>query len=123
MARRSAPNEIETFAEYLEQEMAYRHMSMREFAGFAGVDHATISRLVSGETERPSLEVVKNVSDATGITIDTLVDLIFRDRPRRSGESLWARLTAQRIEQLPDNVRDLVETIVRGHHSGSGVNG
>lgn len=56
-------------------------MSMRKFATLAGVSHAYISYLISGQTPRgktpvPTITVYKGIAKAMGIDVNTLVSMV-----------------------------------------------
>lgn len=59
--------------ENIKQILHDKWMSQAELARTTGVDHTTISKLISGSRSNPSVELVKKIADALGVTVDELI--------------------------------------------------
>lgn len=99
--------------EFILGEMKRRSMSAREFAKFVGVTHTTINDLVSKD-RIPGIDFLSKLSDATKTDLASLIYLTFPDTASRNELSTDARILAQRIEQLPEPVRDAVKAMILG---------
>jgi transcriptional regulator with XRE-family HTH domain len=101
-----------TFREFINTEMRSRDMSIRQFAQFVGVDHSTLVRLLDEKHNRtPSLEVMANISKATGVNLMTMISLLFPDASEISGEA-W--LIAQQVDRLPEAERRMITDSIVG---------
>ena len=59
--------------ENIRQILHDKWMSQAELARATGVDCTTISKLISGSRANPSVELVKKIADALGVTVDELI--------------------------------------------------
>ena len=59
--------------ENIRQILHDKWMSQAELARATGVDRTTISKLISGSRANPSVELVKKIADALGVTVDELI--------------------------------------------------
>lgn len=59
--------------ENIRQILHDKWMSQAELARATGVDCTTISKLISGSRSNPSVELVKKIADALGVTVDELI--------------------------------------------------
>lgn len=101
--------------EFILNEMKRRDMSARAFAEFVGVGNSTINRFVSESNNyAPSLDFLSKLSDATQTDLASLLYLSFPETASRNALSTDARILAQRIEQLPEPVRDAVKAMIVG---------
>ena len=83
--------DAEYFRGWLRDEMHRRGMSQRMLAERSGVDHSTISRLLSsGRT--PSMATMARLADALGATLPTFL------RPKAGVTPLDARIRAALLE-------------------------
>ena len=106
--------DVLTLKEFIEQEMRRREMTMRQFAEFIGVSHATISRTLSPqEPTEPSIDVLVKLAKATGVSVSSLIALV---RPDADDINInpRARVLAERIANLPDTKREIAETYLLG---------
>jgi transcriptional regulator with XRE-family HTH domain len=97
-------------------EMTRRQMTAREFANFVGVTHTTINRLLEHgvgdkSVNDPSLDVLDKLAKATSTDICSLVALVKPDTARISP---FARMLAERIERLPADKREFLDTYLIG---------
>lgn len=100
--------------DFLLSEINRRNMSIREFARFVGVNHQTMAKFLDyGDKDvgYPSVEFLIKLMKATGIDGASLLALIDPDLPQTSPETL---ILAERIAQLPDDKRKLVDALVIG---------
>ncbi len=86
-----------------------RNLSMREFSRAAGVSHATLARVMDGQT--PTLEFLSKIARYTQVPLGTLAELSYPDVV--SSKNAETLAIAKMIEQLPDNLRDAVLAIIR----------
>lgn len=99
--------------EFILGEMKRRGMSAREFAKFVGVGHTTINDLVSKD-RIPGIDFLSKLADATQTDLAALMYLTFPETATRNALSADARILAQRIEQLPEPVREAVKAMIIG---------
>lgn len=100
--------------EFLLSEMTRRGMSAREFAHFIGVSHTTMNRFLDygkKDVGYPSAEFLLKLMRATGMDGSAIMALIDPDVPQMSPETL---ILAERIAQLPDDKRKMVDALVIG---------
>lgn len=103
------------FRGFLIDEMQKRQMSAREFASFVEVAATTITRAIDERNPKaPGLDFILKLSKATRISVLTLIELAYPDVVQETAISPSAKVLAQRIEQLPDNLQEAVAAILRG---------
>ena len=86
-------------------------MSASEFARLVGVAQSTIARAISENPPEPSLTFLVKLAEATSVDICTLVLLAVGNHP---APNLDAQVLADRIEALPPELRDMVDTFIYG---------
>ena len=97
------------FSEFLVAEMKRRDMSQREMARWLEVSSQTVNRLVDPRSpDDPSIMILLRVSEKTGVSLLALVEMAYPDAVRASDLSADSRIIAQRIEALPDDMREAV---------------
>lgn len=99
--------DIQTLTDFLNDQMIQRQMSARQFAEFVGVNHALINKfrnnVPSEEVGYPAMHTLKKISDATGVSLLSLISLTFPD-VKNIGGSIEARVLAEQFSQLaPDD--------------------
>ncbi len=109
----------ETLKEFIEQQLRDRYMSARQFADLVGVSNTTINRLISSkpnEDRTPKVDVLLKISKATNTSIIYLLNIAYpeiqkplADAMRTSTDTL---LLSQRIEQLPEHIREAIDTLI-----------
>jgi transcriptional regulator with XRE-family HTH domain len=105
-----------TLEEFVLAQMAQRDMSARQFAEFVGVSHSTVNRMLDSRNEiPPSMEVLIKISNATRVNLTTLIQLSYPDIALDEGLSPSAQLLAQQFEELPDNIKDVIMTLINSH--------
>jgi hypothetical protein len=113
-----------TFGEFLWSEIRKRSMSAREFADFVGVTHTVINKFLNYGTSEtysgrpigyPSVEFLTKLALATHTDICYLMLLVEPSLPHTGQLSPDAMITSQRIEQLPDQVREIIDDIIIKH--------
>lgn len=103
------------FRDFLKSEIGRRQMSATEFARFVGVNTTTITRAIDEHSPKsPGLDFLLKLSKATHTSIATLIELAFPDVAEETASTPSSRILAQRIEQLPEGVRETIEAIIRG---------
>lgn len=63
-----------SFGEYLKQIRLEKSISQRELAEKSGISNAEISRLESGERQKPSPDALKAIAPILGVTYEDLMD-------------------------------------------------
>lgn len=110
-----------TLVEFLEMEIQKRGLSHREFAKQVGVSHRTINQLLDRRDSRTQKKTVSaalllKLSKATGTNILTLMALAYPDMADSinevTGMDAATLLRSQRIQELPENLREAVDTII-----------
>ncbi len=66
---------MSNFADILKEFRLKNDWSQRKLAQKSGVSNTEISRIEKGERTKPSLDVIKKLSQAFGITVDELLSL------------------------------------------------
>lgn len=108
-----------TFKEFVLLKMG--EMSGREFAAQLGVSYNTIYRVIDDEPERPGLTLILAMAKSP-LVGEPLINILQIAYPEVTHEdvilSSEARLLAQRIEQLPDEHRQIIYSLLFGMVSG-----
>lgn len=115
----NAMAETKSFPQFVQHEMERRGMSIREFAEMVGVSHPVISKLLDerfDESRLPSVGLIAKLAKATHTNAVTLLVMAYPDLEEDLTVLLGANsgvlLRSQRIEQLPDNLREAIDTII-----------
>jgi transcriptional regulator with XRE-family HTH domain len=107
-----------TLGEFILAEMDKRRMSAREFALFVGVTHSTINKFVhfgSKDVGYPSIEFLGKLAQATHSDLCAVMALVFPEVTEATQLKPSTIILAQRIEQLPDAVREIIDGIIAQH--------
>lgn len=106
---------VKTFREYLLDEMKrFNKTTARQFALFIGVDPTTVSRAIDASNPTsPGLDFLQKMALKTKVRAGALVDLAYPETAEVQRDA-YAELTAYRIQQAPDNIRDAIDTILIG---------
>jgi transcriptional regulator with XRE-family HTH domain len=110
-----AMNYSKTFGEFIHTEMKNREMSAREFARFVGVDSKTINKFLdfgSKDVGYPSMDFLKKLSIATHTDPCILLAMIIPEAVDNNPIRPDAMVLSQRIEELPESVRDVIDGII-----------
>jgi transcriptional regulator with XRE-family HTH domain len=101
---------------FVRAEMDQRNMTTRAFAEFCGVSHMTIQRLSSETPDNrkngPELASILKIAAATGRDITAVLAIAYPEEFRNDPLSPHARIMAQRLERLPEDVRRDVEKAI-----------
>ena len=97
---------------FIAEEIRRRQMSDREFARFVGVSSSTISRTLSEEAPKPTIEFLEKLSKATNVSVGSLLALILPES--HADIDPEARILAERIANLPEDKRAIAETFLMG---------
>lgn len=119
-----------TLGEFLQMEIENRHLTARKFAQLVGVNHHSINMYlehgIKENTGNPSPEFLLKLSKATGVNVVTLLALTFPEVGRALEEltqvSSTDALRLEYIEQLPENLRQAVDTIIFERSKNTGDN-
>ena len=99
-------------SDFILKEMKKRDMSMREFAQFVNVSHATISRAVDPQKNIiPSTDFLAKLADATHTDIATLIAMVFPELTDLNPEIM---LLAMRISQLHPEQQKMIRQLLMG---------
>jgi transcriptional regulator with XRE-family HTH domain len=102
------------FTDFLREEQRRRDFeSIRQFAAWLGLSSSIVWQVMDGQRD-PGLEFLIAVANRTGVSLVDLVELARPGALSRADLSLDARVMAQQIEALPDDVRTVVRAIIRG---------
>lgn len=109
-----------TLGEFLQMEIKNRHLTIRKFAELVGVNHHSINMYLEHglkeDTGNPSPDFLLKLSKATGVNVVTLLALTFPEigeaLKQLTNVSSTTALRLQAIEQLPENLREAVDTII-----------
>src|SRR5690242_9101632 len=107
-----------TLRSFLQLEIDKRKMSARAFSRFVGVDSKTINKFLNNDLEEvgyPSVDFLLKLSKTTGIDIGSLMGLVDPNVPRIASIAPDAIITSQRIEQLPEQYREIIDDIIARH--------
>ena len=103
---------LSAFQGFLEQELARRNMSMREFALHVGVSPSVITRLLDKQRPTmPELTTLHKIAITTGADLLNLVGMIY---PDTSDIDIESRQLARRISALPSEQRDVIDATLIG---------
>jgi hypothetical protein len=112
---------ISQLGKWVYGEIQKRNMTYTGFARWIGVNPSTIGRLITDDPDQkqhePSLELLEKLSVKTQTDMMIVVLLA---KPHLSRLSATSLLIAQRIEQLPPDKRELVDSLLLGWGFKSG---
>lgn len=118
-------SEPKTLGEFILTEINNRDISAREFAKLVGVNHRVINKFLdygSKDVGGVSVAFLEKLAKATGTNPVTLFVLAYPEMEdglkRLTRLSITQALRNERIEQLPDNIREAVDTIIFEHAIG-----
>lgn len=103
-----------TLADWLNEEIQKRHMSIREFSRASGVGHTTLNRMLAPDTaevEYPSMDTLVKLSRFTKLDLCTLVAMVSPEDTEIDAE---ARIIAERIAQLSPDKQAIVDAYILG---------
>lgn len=102
---------VKSLADFVNEEMARRKITMREFARITGVSHSTLSRIINeGEAYQPTWDVVVRLAKSTHTDIRTLAAIIAPDAV--TGQDARSFILAERIGRLPPEVQDIIDGFI-----------
>ena len=104
------------FREFLKSEIKQRNVSVREFAVRVDVSHTTILRFIEDNPNKPNVptvELLEKLSQATGISLNTLLAICFPDTARQLEIDPEVGLITDSISKLPSGSRQMVLKFVR----------
>ncbi len=107
-----------TFKEFIEAEITRRDLSARAFARLVGVDSKTINKFRKQDIASagyPSVDFLIKLARATNTDISYLMMLVAPEVAQSSAVRPDAMILSQRIEQLPDVYRELIDDIIAKH--------
>lgn len=102
-----------TFREFVLEEIKKRSLTPRQFALRVGVDPSTLTRLLDERNpSQPSVEFLIKMAAETGYAVTTLIGLAYPDVAAADNLPVSAMLMAERIKQLPDDLRNTIVFIL-----------
>lgn len=99
--------------DWLTEEIENRGWSLRELGRRAGLSHATISNILSGQTN-PGLDFCVGIARALDVSAESVLrraDLL----PRRAEETESRREMLYLFDQLTEETQETVITMLRGY--------
>lgn len=104
---------VTPLAEFMQQDMDRRSMSLREYADFIHSTHPTVAKYLNGTIKRVQWDFVVRLSRATHTDIGTLARLIAPDVAFEQVPD--TDIIAQRINQLPPTYRKTILDMVEAY--------
>jgi transcriptional regulator with XRE-family HTH domain len=105
---------IMSLGEFISDELRKRDMSATRFAKIVGVDPSTITKAMRFDNPpEPSLEFLVKLSNATSVSLMTLLAIAFPEAEQIEIDT-ESRLLAERISQLPADRREIAEAFIFG---------
>lgn len=99
-------------ADFINEEMKRRDMSIRQFADFLGVTHPTVSKIIDPrDPKRPSLEFLIKLADVTQSDIRDLVAMV---APEVAGESANVAALSARFRRLNKEQQEIIDRLIAG---------
>jgi hypothetical protein len=106
------------FLDFLrEQQRIHDLESVRALSAWLRLSNSVVWAVMEGKQD-PGLDFMIAVANATGVNLADLVELARPGSLPRTELSLDARIIAQQIESLPDDLREAVRAIIRGARYG-----
>lgn len=107
---------VTSFAQFIHGLRDKEKMSQKDFGKFCGVGQTTIARAENYQRDPSKLELksLKNIGDATGHSLHTLIGYIYPDNSEIDADALaLAETFAQMTDEEQEFVRDTMTTIFR----------
>lgn len=106
---------VQTLSEFIQAEMKKRDMSARQFAEFCDIATGSISAYAAGTKIKPTLETLEKLSDATGVDMMTLIDLVYPGHlhPSYSAEVLLLARELAALRKSHKSIYDFIVTFIR----------
>lgn len=94
---------------FIKQEMKIKDVDQQGFAKLVGVSHSTIGRIINNKDE-PSLATLIKISKGTDADVAMIISLASGQEIK--GVKPESLLLADRIERLPNNIKELIDNII-----------
>ncbi len=94
---------------FIKQEIKLRKVDQQGFAKLVDVSHSTIGRIINNKDE-PSLATLIKISKGTNTDIVMIIALVAGQQIK--GIKPESLLLAERIERLPNNVKELIDNLI-----------
>lgn len=109
-------SKADVFRQFLLDEMKRLNIdSANRFAEYVGVTTSTITRATDERNpKKPGLEFLLKLSKATNTSLLALIEMTYPEEVGETSLSPTAQVLAQRIEKLPDHLKDAIAVIIRG---------
>ena len=102
------------FTDFLREQMRARDLeSVRQLSAWLGLSNSVVWAVMEGKQDA-GLDFLIAVANATGVGLADLVELARPGTLAKTDLSLDARILAQQVEALPDDMRAVVRAIIRG---------
>lgn len=103
---------MEALADWLNEELDSRHMSIRELSRESGVAHSTLNKIAKAVPGYyPSVDTLIKLSEYTKTDVCALMGLI---APHVSHADAETRILVDRVKRLPPHLRVVAENFLRG---------
>lgn len=104
---------LHSLADFVNEEMRRRDVTMREFARITGVSHSTLSRIINEQADyQPTWDVIVKLAKGTHTDIRTLAAIIAPDAV--TGQNASAVVLAERISRLPPEMQEIIDGFITG---------
>lgn len=111
-----------TIGEYIQQEQERRRLSDHEFADLLDASHVTVGRMKKNKYPI-TLKFLKKLAQRLNVSLDYLVMLAEPEMASSNRMPTDALMLAERITQLPQDQRAMVEAFVRSIQPVNNGNG
>lgn len=102
-----------SLADFVNEEMRRRNVTMREFAKITGISHSTLSRIATErENYQPKWEVIVRLAKGTNTDIRTLAAIIAPEAV--TGQDASAIVLAERIKRLTPEQQEIIDGFIAG---------
>ena len=100
-------------ADFVNEEMQRRNMTLREFAKLTGVSHSSLHRITQErEQYHPGWDIVVKLAKGTNTDIRTLAAIIAPDAV--TGQDASAIVLVERIKRLTPEQQEIIDGFIAG---------
>jgi transcriptional regulator with XRE-family HTH domain len=102
-----------SLADFINDEVKKRNMSLREFAESIGTAASTITRAVGDNPPQPGIDFLIKLSRGTGVSLMSLIKMAFPEAESHLVvPDVQSKLIADRITRLDQQDRMMVESLL-----------
>jgi transcriptional regulator with XRE-family HTH domain len=110
---------VKLLQRFVLDEIAKRHISVRQFAKECGVAASTMTGYANGDGHEPTLSSLRNIAKYTGVPLGFLIGLAYPDVAGELNISPRVAFMAHRLSMLSEDEFDLFERLagtLQGDH-------